>query len=318
MHELTNKYISFITKVGAAYLFEAMVLIFLGAVLMRLLIYYTIQREVWFAIELDKRTQRFLASEDSKGDISFYLAAKRLLEKTFYELFEIRAVMKRRKPDPIMALSDRIFLINQGAAWLVRDTLRQVKYLKHGKHDPDFMQISKNVFQNNPCFNKVFGIIPAATFNEVVNVLPGMLIVGGIFGTFLGVMAALPNLGNINVQNVEGTKAAMNDFLQQLGFAMTTSISGILFSVSLGIVNSLFSPERLFVQAVERFENTLAVLWNRSDDNKLPEDTPEFDEHKDPFEALAEQAVNRQLSSKRNEEEEQRKAPSLVKPNKAS
>jgi hypothetical protein len=314
MHEMIRHAVKTVSEVGAAYLFQTLTIVFLIAIVLRVLVYYTVARELWFAKEFDKRAQKFLSSEESRGDISFFLIAKRLLEKTFYELFEVRAIMARRRPDPIMGVSDRVFLINQGAAWLVKDTLRQLKFLKHGKHDPDFMQITKNVFQNNPCFNRLFGIVPAATLNDILNILPSIMIIGGIFGTFLGIMNALPQLGLIDVKNVEATKQAMNEFLFHLGVAMTTSIIAIAFWVGLTFMNSLLSPERLFVQAVERYENVLAVLWNRSDDNRLPEDIPEFNEHKDPLDALAEQAVNRMLSGRKGFESEQRGNPPPAAP----
>ncbi len=317
MQDIIRHAVKVVAEVGAAYLFQTLTVIFFIAIALRILVYYTVARELWFAREFDKRAQRFLSSEESKGDISFFLVAKRLLEKTFYELFEVRGIMRRRKPDPIMGMGDRVFLINEGAAWLVKDTLRQVKFLKHGKHDPDFMQITKNVFQNNPCFNRLFGIFPASTLNDILGVLPSIMIIGGIFGTFLGIMNALPQLGLINVKDVEATKAAMNEFLFHLGIAMTTSIIAIAFWVALTFMNSLFSPERLFVQAVERYENVLAVLWNRSDDNRLPEDIPEFNEHKDPLDALAEQAVNRVLSGKKKYEGE-RGTPTPTPKGKAS
>lgn len=318
MQEIIRHAVKVVSEVGAAYLFQALTIVFFIAIALRILVYYTVARELWFAREFDKRAQRFLSSEESKGDISFFLVAKRLLEKTFYELFEVRAIMKRRRVDPVMGVGDRVFLINEGAAWLVKDTLRQVKYLKHGKQEPDFMQITKNVFQNNPCFNRLFGIFPAATLNDILNILPSIMIIGGIFGTFLGIMNALPQLGMINVKDVEATKVAMNEFLFHLGVAMTTSIIAIAFWVGLTFMNSLLSPERLFVQAVERYENVLAVLWNRSDDNRLPEDIPDFNEHKDPLDALAEQAVNRMLSGKKKFEEQPRGNPSPSPKGKAS
>jgi hypothetical protein len=43
---------------------------------------------------------------------------------------------------------------------------------------------------------------------------------------------------------------------------------------------------------VDRLESSLDKVWNVSTNNDLPKDIPQFDEHKDPVDALAEQAVD--------------------------
>ncbi|OFZ71448.1 MAG: hypothetical protein A2451_01275, partial [Bdellovibrionales bacterium RIFOXYC2_FULL_39_8] len=240
----------------------------------------------------------FMDDAECTKATSFFVTAKRLLEKTYYELFEYRAIMKRRKPDYVLALSDRLFLIQFGVAILVKDTIKQIKFLKHGGQPPKLMEISKNVFQNNPCFKNIFGIFlfPSGVLNDIINIMPGMFIIGGIFGTFLGIMQALPTLGGMDLQDVEGTKRIMDGFLVSMAFSMGTSIIGILLSVGMTFVNTTFNPEKLFVSIVDRFENCLDMLWNRSTDNQLPSEIPNFDEHRDPLEALAEEAVRNQLS----------------------
>jgi hypothetical protein len=291
-------------------LMPGMILVFGFAVICRALIYYTIKRQEWFVGEFHKRVGHFLNKEDKGQKVSFFVIAKRLLEKTFYELFEVRGIMKRRKPDMVMAMSDRVFLVNQGVAWAVRDILSQIRYLSHEEKKPKLLQISKHTLENNPCFSRVFGVVPIAAMNDVLNLLPGVLIICGIFGTFLGIMQALPELGNMDLTDVEGTKMVMDEFLLKVSFSMSTSIIGIILSVMMSFANTLFSPERLFVKIVDRLENSLDILWNRSNSNELPENIVDFDEHRDPLEALAEEAVNRQLKEK----EEMRKSADKDKP----
>ena len=76
---------------------------------------------------------------------------------------------------------------------------------------------------------------------------------------------------------------------------MSTSIIGILLSVAMQLFNTFFSPEKVFVNTIEKFENSLHILWNRSESNKHPSDIKDFDEHRDPIEALAEDALIREL-----------------------
>jgi len=221
---------------------------------------------------------------------------KRLLERTYYELFEIRAIMKRRKLDYVMAPGDRLFLIQAGSAFLVKDSLRQIRFLRYGGERPRFVEISKTVFQNNPCFNRVFGIFPAAPLNDALNVLPSIFIIGGIFGTFMGIMKALPELGGMDLANAEATKLTMGAFLTRLSFSMATSIVGIFLSVVMTMINTFLNPERIFIEVVNRYEYALEFLWQRCETNEVPENIANFDENRDAIEALAEYAVAQEVS----------------------
>jgi hypothetical protein len=295
---MVQGFVDLVVLIMSDLLLPTMLVMFGGAVLMRALIYFTIARESWFAREFEKRVHRFVDDAEVDSRQSFFAMTKRLLEKTYYELFEIRAIMKRRRPDLIGPVIDRVFLIQHGSAFLVKDTLKQIRYLKHGGEHPKLLEISKSVYQNNPCFSKVFGILPTSLFNDVLNILPGLFIVGGIFGTFLGIMKALPELGGMDLNDVESTKTIMDGFLLRVSFSMRTSIIGILLSVVMSLVNTVMSGDKLFIGIVDRFENALDILWTRSTSNDLTLGNIEFNEHKDPMEALAEQAIESELSTK--------------------
>jgi hypothetical protein len=160
---------------------------FVAGLFFRAIIYFTVRRHEWFAKEFEKRVNRYMEAEvpGKVKDVSFYVLSKRMLERTYYELFEVRDRMKRRKPDGVMSASDRIFLIRQGCAWLVRDILKQVKFLKWTEETPKLLNITKATFQHNPCFNRVFGVFPMEGLNELISILPGLFVVAGILGTFV-------------------------------------------------------------------------------------------------------------------------------------
>lgn len=276
-------------------LMPAMGIFFIVSAALRVLIYYTVKREDWFSREFSKRVKKFMDARDEKADQSFYVICKRLLEITYYEVFEVRAILKRRNPDAIMTVTDRVFLVQQGSARMVNDILKQVKYLKWGER-PKFLEISNTVLRNNPCFNKVFGLVPVSTFNDFLNTVPGLFIVGGIFGTFLGIMKALPELGGMNLQDVEGSKIIMDNFLLKISFSMSTSIIGIILSVTMGLLNTFFSCEKVYMSTVERLENEFDTLWNMSSSNKLPDEITMFESERDPIEVLSEDLIAKELS----------------------
>jgi hypothetical protein len=276
-------------------LMPMMAIFFVLSATLRFLIYYTVKREDWFSKEFSKRVKKFMEARDEQAEQSFYVICKRLLEITYYEVFEIRSILKRRNPDAIMTVTDRVFLVQQGSARMVNDILKQVKYQKWGER-PKFLEISNTVLRNNPCFNKVFGIIPVSTFNDFLNSVPGLFIVGGIFGTFLGIMKALPELGGMNLQDVEGSKIIMDNFLLKISFSMSTSIIGIILSVSMQFMNTFFSCEKVYMNTVERMENEFDTLWNMSSNNRLPAEITSFEADRDPIEALSEDLIAKELN----------------------
>jgi hypothetical protein len=267
--------------------------VFLVGCMLRYFINYTVGRHEWFAREFEKRVHSFMETQvpGQVNGVSFYSVTKRLLEKTYYEVFEIREKFRRRRWDSIMHWQDRVFLVKQGCAWLIKDILKQVKFLKWTNETPKLLHITKATLHHNPCFNKVFGFLPLSTTNDIVGVMPGLFVVAGILGTFIGIAKGLPALGNMNMADMETTKLVMDGFLKEIAFAMHSSIFGIAFSLTMHIYNTYYSPERTYVSMVDRFESSMDLLWYRSDNNNFPVQGIEFDEHKDPSEALAEEAI---------------------------
>ncbi|RYZ85171.1 MAG: hypothetical protein EOP06_16740 [Proteobacteria bacterium] len=276
-----------------------MAAVFVAGLFFRTMIYYTVRRHEWFSREFEKRVNRFMETEipgANPDGVSFYVLSKRMLERTYYEIFEIRDRMKRRRPDAVMAWSDRIFLVRQGCAWLVKDILKQLKFLKWTEETPKLLNITRATFQHNPCFNRVFGVFPMAGMNDVLTLLPGLFVVTGILGTFIGISGGLGDLGGMNLQDLETTKNVMDKFLHEISFAMKSSIVGIVFSLLSHVFNTMLNPERSYVSMIDRFESALDLLWYRSDSNDYPREEKPFDEHKDAVEALAEDSLNKEIN----------------------
>jgi hypothetical protein len=298
INQIINTVIDWIVIISGDILMPLMILMLTGGLVGRALIYFTISRESWFSDQLEKRANARFDADDIAPDASFYVTMKRLLEKNYYELFVVRSIMKRRRPDSVATLSDRLFLIQHGCARLVKSTLRQIRFLKYEGQPPRFLDISKNVFETNQCFNKIFGVVPTNLVNDVLNILPGLFIIGGIFGTFLGIMKGLPSLGGMDLADVEGSKKIMDEFLLKAAYAMGSSILGMVCSVVMTVANTALAPEKIFITAVNRFEAVLSSVWMRCTHNQVPANLSDFDEHKDSLEALAEQAVEQEAAKK--------------------
>lgn len=275
---------------------------FVVGVVLRIVIYQTVARHAWFFREFENRVNRFLTKEadSTPKTSSFFVITKRLLELSFYQVFENRERERTSKHDKVALMSDRVFLVKMGCAWLVHDIIKQIRFLKYGSQPPKLLNIAKHTFSKNPAFNRVFGVMDAVAVNDFLNILPGLFVIGGIFGTFLGVMQGLPELGGMNLDDPEKTKAIMDRFLVEISLSMGASITGILFSVMMTVVNTAFNPERMYSDIIDRLEVSLDLLWNYAHSNEVPANLKAFDENQDPMEALASAALNQELDKTRS------------------
>ncbi len=267
--------INIIVQYATSYLMPFLLLAFCLAVFARLLIRVVINRQRRFVKEFCKRVHHdILTNPESRG--SFYNMVKRFLARTYFESFELRAKYKRRNEDHLMTIGDRVFLIQDGIIRLIDDFLKHVKYLpKNSRQQPNFNEITSNAFSSNPVFNRVFGLFSMSRTNEILNILPGIFIVAGIFGTFLGIMKALPELTHMDITDAAASKAVIDSFLINISFALTTSILGIILSILMSFLNTFLSPESTYVEIIDTFKSATEILWNKCEDNEL-DNLPEF------------------------------------------
>lgn len=262
----TNALLSLLVNASSSLLMPLMFWVWCGALALRWLIYFTVRCEYKFVVEFEKRVYKHLTHENlEEARMPFHTLTELLLQRTYYEHFELKRKYMRRRFDYISSLSDRIFLIQEGAARLTRDILKQTQYMNRSMSRPKFQAITQYVVSANPVFNKIWGIVPVGLANDLLNILPGLFVIGGIFGTFLGVMQALPQLANISLADVEGTKVTMDKFLLNMSFAMITSIVGIIYSVSMTILNTAMSPDSSYLNLVNKLTSSLEFLWNDTD-----------------------------------------------------
>jgi len=261
--------INVIVQYATDFLMPFLLIAFFLAVIVRLLITVIINRQRRFVKEFCKRVHKDLyKNPDTHG--SFYDVLKRFLARTYFECFELRAKYKRRNSDHVMTIGDRVFLIQDGIIRLIDDFLKHARYLrKDTSQQPNFIEISNNVFSSNPVFNRVFGLFSMSRSNEILNILPGIFIVAGIFGTFLGIMKALPELTGMDITNAEASKVVIDSFLIKISFALTTSILGIILSILMSFLNTLLSPESTYMEIVDSFKSATEILWNKAEHNEV-------------------------------------------------
>lgn len=296
MQSLTLNVLEAFVIIGKSVHLPTMVTVFVLGVFTRWVVNKTMTRHAWFAREFEDRVTDFLHKENAQktSSVSFYVLTKRLLEKTYYEIFSKREQVRRSKMDTLLLGDDRLFLTKFGCAWFVRELLKQVRFLQFNKNDPKLVSVTRSVLSKNPAFGRVFGLVSASTVNDFLNILPGLFVIGGIFGTFLGVMHGLPELSGMDLNDPAKTKTIMDQFLGDVALSMGASVTGIFLSVCMTIVNTAWSPERSYSDMVDRFENSLDLLWNYATNNEVPSNLKPFNENMDTHEALAEAAVSQE------------------------
>ena len=269
MNSFVVDMINFVVIYATNYLMGLLLLGFVFAVIARLLITVTVRRQKKFVKEFSKRIHQDIeANPEPHG--SFYHLVKQALTRTYFETFELRARYKRRNSDHIMTIGDRIFLIQDGVIRFIDDFLKHARYLrKEAGQKPNFQDISNSVFGANPVFNRVLGLFSLSRTNDLLNILPSIFIVGGIFGTFLGIMKALPELTAMDITNAEASKIVIDGFLIKISFALSTSILGIVLSIVMSFLNTLLSPTNTYVETIDTFTSAIEIQWNKSLDNNV-------------------------------------------------
>lgn len=289
LHEVFNQFVT----VAKAVHFPAMLLMFVVGFFLRWMTYKMVYKYYYFSREFENRVTNFLAEQSPKKttQYSFYVLAKKLLEKTFFEITSEREKRERGEFDRVVLVDDRLFLTKWGASWFVVNTLKQIRFLQYGSGDPKLLNITKTLLGKNPVFTRLFGVLPIGGLNDFLNMLPGLFVIGGIFGTFLGVMKGLPGLSAMDLSDPATTKTVMDYFLVEVSISMGASVTGILLSVMMTVVNITFNPERLYADMTERLENNFDLIWNYATNNEVPSDLKAFDENRSPEEVLAEASV---------------------------
>jgi hypothetical protein len=272
-----------------------MVVVFFAGVSGRGLLYMISRAELRFAKEFFQRAYNHFHSPDAPQVASFHRLTRILMVKTYVECFETKPG-KRRNLDFIQSLFERVFLIEEGMKRVVEDTLEQTRYLKRGGSrdtgdatEQKLISVSRNVFENNPFLNRLAGVFSVSLINDVLNILPSLFIIGGIFGTFLGISRSLPDLGNMDLSNAEETKRIMDLFLLKISQSMIKSIIGIAFSVITSLVNTLLSVENTHYGVIHKFAAALESVWNETTTNDLDKTLPFPD--KDAIESSAPKAA---------------------------
>lgn len=129
------------------------------------------------------------------------------------------------------------------------------------KTPPNFHELTQRVLNQDRNWTKLMGVLPIDGISRLIDILPNLFIVFGVFGTFIGIAMALPEIAKIDFNNLEGSQQTLTSFVLNVTFAMKTSIAGIFFSLILTLLNTFFPIKEMRVRLFKKMENCFQSLW---------------------------------------------------------
>jgi hypothetical protein len=144
----------------------------------------------------------------------------------------------------------------------------------HHQTPPNFNELTFRLLSQDDKWNKLIGPIPLDGISRLIDVLPSMFVVLGVFGTFVGISLALPEVAKIDFSNIETSGKTLGSFVINTTFAMKTSVAGIFSSLVLTLLNALYPIKDVRARIFRQIETTLQTLWyhvqqSRSNDARI-------------------------------------------------
>lgn len=168
------------------------------------------------------------------------------------------------------------------------------------KFPPNFNELTDRILEQDDNWNKLMHFFPIGPISRLIDVLPGLFVVFGIFGTFIGISMALPKIAEMDFNNLEASGAILTQFVLSVTYAMKTSIAGILFSVVMTLLNTVAPVTGIRNKTYKKISNCFENIWHSIHGEKSIEE-----EMHEVFPALlAEVRMLRKAATKEEEEVE--------------
>lgn len=250
--------------ISSEYLIKMMFVILIVALTFRFLALRSSKKDQLyystFTREIEKHVERDDIAKVNLDDVEDYIES--MLDKVATNL-PTRGV-RVSKPDEKSESSSRqkmsVREYASGSQSLIHSLKSETNAFK-AKQSPSFEQLTQRVMGKDTHWVKLHSFFPIDSVIRMIDVLPGIFIVIGIFGTFVGITSALPKIAAIDFSNISNSSSVLSVFVQDVSFAMQTSIAGIGFSLVISLLNTLF-PISLMRDTISReVEDCLEYLW---------------------------------------------------------
>lgn len=218
-----------------------------------------------FTRELELNVERDREDEVVVGDIDRYLSdilgrvGKKLPNRSLRNSGASEsesAEPEEVKGKKVLALRDYV----SGKQGLITN-IQAENSVFHNQTPPNFTELSHRIMTQDPNWVKVMKHFPVNGITRMIDILPGLFIILGVFGTFIGIAMALPEIANIDFNDLDKSADTLMSFVLAVTYAMKTSIAGIFFSLILTILNTMFPIKETRFRVFKKVETSLQMLW---------------------------------------------------------
>lgn len=131
----------------------------------------------------------------------------------------------------------------------------------HCQTPPNFSELTHRILGQDRHWTTMLKHLPVDGVSRLIDIMPGLFVVFGVFGTFVGISIALPEIAKIDFANVDGSGETLTRFVLNTAYAMETSLAGIVFSVLMTVMNALYPIKDMRVRIHKKVETSLQTLW---------------------------------------------------------
>lgn len=220
--------------------------------------YSSLTREIELNVEKDKEEGK------SVGDIDHYISdilgrvGKKLPDRS------VRFGGKKKEEQPkdeqdgkrVLSLRDYV----SGKQGLITNIQAESSVFHH-QTPPNFTELTHRIMSQDPDWTNVMKHFKIDGVTRMIDILPGLFIVFGVFGTFIGISMALPEIANIDFNDLDKSADTLMAFVLNVTYAMKTSIAGIFFSLILTVLNTMYPIKETRYRVFKKVETSLQMLW---------------------------------------------------------
>jgi hypothetical protein len=143
---------------------------------------------------------------------------------------------------------------------------------------PNYYELTERILERDDSWTKIKGLFPIAPIARLNDILPSLFVVFGIFGTFIGISMALPEIAKIDFNNLDASGEILTRFVLSVTYAMKTSIAGIMFSLIMTFLNTLApvqgTRDKTFKKVSNCFENIWIAIHGKKTDEEMKDLMP--------------------------------------------
>jgi hypothetical protein len=216
-----------------------------------------------FTRELELNVEKAKETHAEIGDIDTYLSdvlgsvSKKLPSRSIrFSGKQKEEETKNEDGKTVLSLRDYV----SGKQGLITN-IQAENSVFHHQTPPNFTELTHRIMTQDPHWTKVMKHFPIDGVSRMIDVLPGLFIILGVFGTFIGISMALPEIAKMDFNDLEASSTTLMNFVLSVTYAMKTSIAGIFFSLILTVLNTLSPIRQTRARVFKKVETSLQMLW---------------------------------------------------------